>query len=69
VIPTGVELLAFDAAPFGFVAFQHVQRQATQRGQILRREPARAGSGDILQVTLTNAASGPERYFRVQRLP
>jgi len=27
------------------------------------------GSGGILQVTLPNAASSPERYFRVQRVP
>lgn len=35
VIPTGVELFAFDAAFFGGLPFQQVQRQAAERGQIL----------------------------------
>ena len=42
MVPTGVELLALDAALFGFLSFQQVQGEPAQGRQIFRRE---AGAG------------------------
>jgi hypothetical protein len=51
MIPTGVELLALDAALLGFLSFQQVQRQPAQCRQILRRE---AGARPALVIAKTN---------------
>jgi len=36
VIPRGVELFAFDATFYGFLAFQQIQREPSQGRQVLR---------------------------------
>ena len=38
MIPAGVELFALDSAFFGFLAFEQVQGEAAQGGEIFRRE-------------------------------
>ena len=75
MIPGGVELFAFEAALFGAVPFQEVERQPPQRGQILGRMPHPCPASVLAALHVQHpvpgvldgpmAPHGPRQFFHV----